>query len=162
MPLFKTQSKRARIPFLARYSLRVTAEVVAMTIILHTEGERKKGKKKTSVSEQFMWIVCQVVMRIPPGTFSTAEQTTSNEMEFTPLSCFTVQIQASNGLKWGPIRHRAHGIRKKKLHEKFKFWKWVEKICRCRNRRERTHKNCQQWKKVSHGSNTTTHKQNML
>lgn len=54
MPLFKTQSKRARIPFLARYSLRVTAEVVAMTIILHTEGERKKGKKKTSVSEQFM------------------------------------------------------------------------------------------------------------
>lgn len=52
MPLFKTQSKRARIPLLAHYSLRVTAEVVAMTIVLHTEGGGKK--EKTSVSEQFM------------------------------------------------------------------------------------------------------------
>lgn len=72
------QSTRAVIPLLAGYRLCVTAEVVTMMIPLHTKtGEFKKKRKKKKLLLQFQRrVCCEVVMRVPPGVFRAAEQTT--------------------------------------------------------------------------------------
>lgn len=65
------QSTRAAVPLLAGYSLRVTAEAVAMTIILHTErgGKKEKLLSLNNFWEQFAKLWCEFLL-------CTAEQTT--------------------------------------------------------------------------------------
>lgn len=84
----------------------VTAEVVAAKIILHWGGE---GKSKTPVTEQYLRIVCQVVLWIPLAVFCNGEKTTSEMLHTGGKNTFTVQTQATScGLKWGSIRYWAY------------------------------------------------------
>lgn len=89
MPLFKTLSQRELL--LVGYSLPVTAEVVAMTIILHTEGERKKNFCYRAISENSL-PSCDVNSS---GYLCTAKQTMiphTGGRDFLCYHTFTAQI----------------------------------------------------------------------